>query len=1578
MSEQSTTVNIPQDGMIEDIHNINKSSTQYNYALNAINSEFTGENFVLQNEHSNILEINFPKGFIVIGKQEIPEQERVIYALVNPETGDSEIGETLRKSYQDLTDEFFQNCFSCSKEQYLEKKPLEELVQKPFSAYFTIESAKCLNFNKNFPVDFEYKITDCGLNLYFTDNLNQRRFIYFDYVDNNSNNYLLTKQEFKVVTGFQNDDCSLPIYSNELDCNKISYHPCYTKPEITFVDTNSTGNLKAGVYQIILSYATEDGQPLTEYFNASNPIPLRTKNITVPTDYNTGLGFSFIASKLDGSVYQYFNVVIAETVDNFTEFKLLGTYPINSINYTFNINYTGNEEVIKLEASDIFAKYPFYIKAKSVTTANRYLFFGSPTELKLPNLQTIADRIKLFWATAAVNENIYSEALGTNKFKSFMRDEVYPLSLIIEFCNGAETYPIHIPNREATPYDLEVINNSDVIDDFNCGDVERLNKRWQLYNTATILQSPYEFTENCDTPKLWEYGDFAYWESTDKYPNDPTTWGDLCGKPIRFHKFPDSLITHIHNKNNTFISSHPINFKENNIIYPIGIKVDEQSINTFLLEAKTQGLITQEDYDSVSGYRVVRGNRAGNKSIVAKGLLYDSWNYTKNGNVFNYPNYPYNDLRADYFLAPDSSIYDGSTVTPPKPSYFHNTQRYTFHSPDTHFTNPSLGSILKLETNEYGSFEGQYAYAENQAKYKLMSGFTRIISLGYGIASTAGDTLKNILKGLLFAGLGGVLNAVIVGAITTLNEAETFATIIKNFTPYINFAIQYNSVGKYNNYQNIDNNGNKIRPIIRGAYLQPFVQSIDEVIDPNTNQFSTILFNNLNRESSVYIKYTGSLLPNPSVLDNSRFTLSSLGFRRGKDSIENKYYGQISSYYASIKNYIPNQYGKIANVEYLETDSISKSLTLNNSPLIFGGDTFITRFALKRKHPFFLQTRYNFNNDSDVKYSELANAAFPNFYFNSEETIGERLESAGELKGLKGFLTGAVLGLSPSRFDGKSPKLFYQNGFIHLYSYGIPYFLVESDVNTDYRHGENNLEKAYYPAQSDVNFWLQEKNVPITEDNYYFYNKTYSKQNKESFIPRVIEKYDIESCKTELFNRVIYSSVDNNLNLTTALDGWRIFKANDFYDFPFSDGKLNTVDGIENDKILVRLENVSRIFNAYDTLQATDTNIQVSTGGIFQSRPKEFAKTDLGYIGSQHRAILHTEFGHIYVDAKRGQIFNLGLNGGGMEEISVKGIRNWFEQNLPFQLKKDFPTLPEDVLDNSYAGAGISLGFDKRFSRLLITKKDYKVLDKTILFDNEVKSFYITENNAKKFVNLNNSKYFCNKSWTLSYSFLTKSWISYHSYKPDYYINKVNYFSSGLNGTQSSLWGHNLTNKSYQVFYGKLEPFVIDYTSEKSITNNFVSSITFGLEVLRFHNEYDFFSNQNVTFNKGYVYNKSQNSGLLEFIPNNEENLSYVAQYPNALGDRTQVEITNAQGQWSFNDFSDIVKSTTNNVPIWLNTCGNDSKILNYQAVNYKKSDWDRGVITSLQNNVRLINDKHSNYKMIFLFSILNQNKSIR
>jgi len=49
-------------------------------------------------------------------------------------------------------------------------------------------------------------------------------------------------------------------------------------------------------------------------------------------------------------------------------------------------------------------------------------------------------------------------------------------------------------------------------------------------------------------------------------------------------------------------------------------------------------------------------------------------------------------------------------------------------------------------------------------------------------------------------------------------------------------------------------------------------------------------------------------------------------------------------------------------------------------------------------------------------------------------------------------------------------------------------------------------------------------------------------------------------------------------------------------------------------------------------------------------------------------------------------------------------------------------------------------------------------------------------------IELGDPSYFCNRSWTLSYNFVTNSFVSFHSYLPNWYIGESGFFYSGING----------------------------------------------------------------------------------------------------------------------------------------------------------------------------------------------------
>lgn len=1081
----------------------------------------------------------------------------------------------------------------------------------------------------------------------------------------------------------------------------------------------------------------------------------------------------------------------------------------------------------------------------------------------------------------------------------------------------------------------------------------------------------------------YEWGHMSYHESTEKYPDNELLYRELACQPIRHHKFPDNCVTHIHDQ-----LGQNVVYGTENKIFPIGIRIDVPDIKAAIEWAVTNGIITDEDRKSIVGYKILRGNRVGHKSVIAKGLLYDMYQYTNsadpdNPKTIHYPNYPFNDLRPDPFLLNNGS---------PIPHPFENGEedfadkenyRYTFHSPDTHFNNPTLGTELKFENVEYGFARGGFTNVKEHAKFVLIRHHTVVVAGIIAGTQTALDVFANLYPALIQGVAAGSISfgagsAAATGLFIAGIVAEALMTAFSSFFTYFHrwvevirgmgkpqqFGYFYSAVGRYSGFCCELAEGSKLRWLDNAVYLQPISLELQEI---NETQPTTI--NNWSRESSVYFNIGADFpIPRPDYfcpdnIDTSRVLNSEQGNCTTTD-IDT----QISSYYVSLKNYVPDQYGTIDSIQYLDTGFCgvidwNDPNQDNSCETAFGGDIFISRFALKRKLAYFTFNAIGLTEDSEISYSLYPNITTPAYWFDTIATP---------------TIAAALFGIvePETHFDCyddfHDPQDFYYMppAKMYLFSYGIPYFICESDYNTNYRYGENTRERNFYPNAGDVREWTQETIVPISEDNYYFYNRDYSKQNRENFfcIPDVTFDGD-RNCRTVHDNRVIYSLQD--LSNEDIVDSWLSYKANDYYDFARANGRLVSLENIENNKVLVRFENTSQVFNAYATLAATPHEVQVGSGSMFAQKPQEYTKTPLGFGGSQNRAFVATELGYFWVDAKRGEVFRLPI-GGALEPIGRKGMKNWFKENLPFNIVKDFPTYDTD---NNYKDIGITMGWDTRYQRVFLTKKDYRLLpDKVgkVTFDGE--KFLDGEIEISLF----NANYFCDKSWTIAYSPLTDTWLSFYSFKPNYYVSHNGYFQTGINyavdDTELGLWSHLLTNRSYQVFYGDLHPFIIEMVTKEQLQTKFLQSIEFQEDTLRYQNEYDF-RPVPLTFNKAVIYSESINSGLLELVPQQTNNLAQSLLYPQQNANSTSILVTLVEGTWKLNGFYNLVRST--NVPIWLNNCANYDKELNQAAMNYSMPTFERNRLRANYFKIRLINDQYSNYKFQMKWLVNESGKSI-
>ena len=575
------------------------------YALNASLENFGASSVNYQNEPGNELCLNFPDGYQLIGEHSIYEKNKHIFFLANPTTGDSEIG-------------------------YMENNDC---------VYRTLVNAPCLNFNIDNPIHKAvHRITNCTTEVYWTDGLNPRRYLDIDNIP-----YILRP----------NSDLCDPRYTNELNCNRLSIQPNFSIPGLEVVDVVNGGDLIAGTYQFAIQYCDASGGGYSSYYSVTNPTPIADTDITTLNfNYQVGRSIRVNITNLDVTgQWQYFNLAVIKTVNDITSVELVGTFFIDGTETV--LTYSGqNQTQIRLTTSDIFEKFPYYEIAQDLTAVRDVLVWDQLTSIDRINYQQIANQITLEWETYRIpNTEDYSDELNATNLRGYLRDEVYAFEIVFLLKNGKQTDGFHIPGRIATPNDLVPVypTNADFIGEPN--PVTGTSPWWKIYNTASVSDFSPGYSPATDYKGPYQYGQFSYWESLDTYPCNIEVWGELANQPIRHHKFPDVSVSPIF-ESAIFASPNQMVIQKD-AIFPIGVKINTAQIYSLIVSSN----LTQDQKDNIAAFKIVRGNRSTNRSIVAKGILRNVGKYNREGTEYLYPNYPYNDLKPDKFLLSESNAY---------------------------------------------------------------------------------------------------------------------------------------------------------------------------------------------------------------------------------------------------------------------------------------------------------------------------------------------------------------------------------------------------------------------------------------------------------------------------------------------------------------------------------------------------------------------------------------------------------------------------------------------------------------------------------------------------------------------------------------------------------------------------------------------------------------------------------------------------------------------------------------------------------------------------------------------------------
>ena len=806
------------------------------------------------------------------------------------------------------------------------------------------------------------------------------------------------------------------------------------------------------------------------------------------------------------------------------------------------------------------------------------------------------------------------------------------------------------------------------------------------------------------------------------------------------------------------------------------------------------------------------------------------------------------------------------------------------------------------------------------------------------------------------------------------------------------------------------------------------------------NQFQTLgdmRVNNLYRSRCVALHTSKPIQPIPTVFDYSVQTIGSVR----NPALVGDYFGNIvnkgitwenpssgrfyttgAAWYGALKVRFRGQYGQIASTNQITTgcahlirsglfvdvpipQSFAGQVIVQQSPEIFGGDTYVSRYTEKNTFFYFYDWLYNVPDGVEINYTLKYMVTYPRFWanfqsFSADDFIQQVAAAVSQITGLTNpgnvnatqaqtkigayaFFTldnaNIGLGLYTTTYSNSHNRfrLGVRNAYMYLFQSGIRDFFVESEYNADYRdYGDRAEEKIYDPYGFTDTKELFDTPI-IKNGNYYKYDISLgvsrTMNNYISFGTAQGLSYNpftAESCYKYFPFRVIYSLQSSSED---KKDYWRIFLINNYYDF---DSRVTAFKSINRNGAIILLEkNSPLMFNAVDTLQTTSgTKITIGDGGLFSQPLQTLSNADIEF---QHGScqdrlsIINTPAGVFWMSSSQGKIFTVSE---GMQPISDLGMKWWFSKYLTYFLLEQFPTY--HLVGNPVVGIGCQATFDNENQILYFSKTDYKVKDHLldrVIYSPKDQLFYF--DNAR--VQLGDPTYFDDLSWTISFDPKIKAWLSFHDWHPELGISNIKGFlTTKTDNGIGKIWKHYNNTSKFCNYYGADYPFEIDYISATGQAVTTTRSIEYLLECYVYDQDgIDRYEVLDYNFDKAIVYNNEQVSGNLRLNLSPKNNAPVIVNYPqiDTLTGIINILYSKEEQKYRFNQFWDFTRDRgefqTGGIlvqqPVWNTALNGYIRTLNTNNINLNKSPFERKKFRHYANHVVLIRTVSDNVKML-------------
>ncbi len=804
--------------------------------------------------------------------------------------------------------------------------------------------------------------------------------------------------------------------------------------------------------------------------------------------------------------------------------------------------------------------------------------------------------------------------------------------------------------------------------------------------------------------------------------------------------------------------------------------------------------------------------------------------------------------------------------------------------------------------------------------------------------------------------------------------ADAVIRLFQSVMPYQQYALQYQSHCFYSGWTNAVANNTR-RPITEMAYLDNQIQDFG----------ANFRINNLFRGKSVSVQTQATIAD--AVGDNSKVTVGNLGTWSNPLIPFNR---SSACHYVALKNRLLNQYGQLGGIQQIPFGCVNTVTILSSanipfvSPVLFGGDTYVTRYTEKNTMFFFNDWLYDQPDGFEFDYHIRRMLPYSAYWVDTKTPdIPNFLNSV--VSNLFPLSTASWQIPSKQRVldrSGPDPSTAFlvKQAYFYLFNSGVRDFYVESEVNTEFRDwGDNDYERYYDPYRyTDLKTIFGSKIIKFSDMFKYDYSLSVSKTfiNFISWSNIQPINYDpaiYATCYTYYKNRVIYSLPQQ---LELIQDNWLIYPSNNYKDFK---SKVTCIKPFNQNGAILFFETDSPVqFQGIDQLQTTNgIKLTIGDGGLFSQPLQYMTNAEKAYEHGSCQdkySIVNTPYGLFFMSQATGKIFQVT---GNMEEITAQGNEWWFTVFMPYALLEDFPSF--ELKDNPVIGIGCQAMYDNEWSMVYFTKRDFKlrtdITDTVTYVDKD--NFLV---NGTLPIKLGDPDYFQDASWTASYSPRDKSWIGWHDWHPNLMIPGKNTFMTILN---NGIWVHNNRCDSYCNFYGVDYPFEVEFRANTVQQINTLRSVEYLLEVYKFDtNCVDRYLLLDENFDDAIISNNEQVSGLLKLFITPKNDPQAIMNYPIVGPTSIDILYSKVESKIRFNQFWDITDDrgefSTAQRMIWNTQPNGYVKNLNPANLNYAKDPFQRKKFRGYTVNVFLRKLVSGNKKFLMLLSNNKNQTSLR